>query len=134
MSLVRTARLHGVMAGGLLEPGWLPGGFVLINADYSRTGDQIDSVDLAYEADTGYVHMWQGDVSPGSSGTDPLRNGVPLEGTDWIVNPLPERMTGRPGVVEFSTRLEDGRSVIVDSDLDIDTMRRVLESLYLRDG
>jgi len=37
-------------------------------------------------------------------------------------------------VIEFSTRLEDGRTVTVDSDLDEDTMGRVLESLYLQDG
>ena len=129
------AAARSEMPGGLLEPGWLPDGFVLVNADYIGTGNRIGSVDLAYESGTNYLHVWQSHVSPEDLGArDPVRNGAPLEGTDWNANPLPEAQVGRPGVVEFSTRLEDGRTVTVDSGLDIETMRRVLESLYLRDG
>jgi hypothetical protein len=37
-------------------------------------------------------------------------------------------------VVEYAARLDDGRTVTIDTDLDVDTMRRVLESLLLGDA
>lgn len=123
------------MPGGLLEPGWLPDGFVLVNADYIEAANQIQSVDLAYDGVTNYLHIWQSYASPDELGeSDPVPKGEPIEGTEWNANPLPVAQVGRPGVVEFSTRLEDGRTVTIDSDLDDNTMRRVLESLHLRDG
>ncbi len=129
------AAARSEMDGGLLEPGWLPDGFVLVHADYIGRGNRIDSVDLFYEGGTNYLHVWQSHVSPDDLGAvDPVRNGAPLEGTDWNANPLPEAQVGRPGVVDYSTRLDDGRTVTVDSDLDVETMRRVLDLLYLRDG
>jgi hypothetical protein len=123
------------MPGGLLEPGWLPAGFVLVNADYMGAANEIQSVDLDYDGVTHYLHIWQSHATPDQLGEiDPLPKGEPIEGTEWNANPLPAAQVGRPGVIEFSTRLEDGRTVTVDSDLDEDTMGRVLESLYLQDG
>ena len=97
--------------------------------------NEIQSVDLGYDGVTHYLHIWQSHATPDQLGEiDPLPKGEPIEGTEWNANPLPAAQVGRPGVIEFSTRLEDGRTVTVDSDLDEDTMGRVLESLYLQDG
>jgi len=123
------------MAGGLLEPGWLPDGFVLVHADYIEAANQIQSVDLAYDGPGGTLHIWQTQVSAEELGAnDPVRLGQPMEGSAWNANPLPAARVGRAGVVEYSTRLEDGRTVSVDSDLDEETIRRVLESMVLRGG
>ena len=119
--------------GGLLEPGWLPEGFVLVHADYIEARNEISSVDLFYGGPEHALHIWQTGIPPGELGAeDPVPKGQPLAGTDWNVNRLPAAQVGREGVVEYSTRLGDGRTVTVDSDLDDDTMRRVLESLYFR--
>ena len=121
------------MPGGLLEPGWLPDGFVLVNADYIGAGNEM-SVDLFYVGPSHQLHIWQTRISPAELGAqDPVPKGQPLDGTDWNANPLPAAQVGSDGVVEFSTRLEDGRTITVDSDLDEGTMRRILESLYSRD-
>jgi hypothetical protein len=114
--------------GDLLEPGWLPGGFALVNAEYSAEGDEINSVDLRYEGGGHYVHVWQTRTPPEQLGQkDPVAKGSPLAGTQWTANPLPSGQVG----VEYSRRLEDGRTVSIDSDLDESTMRHVLDSMYL---
>jgi hypothetical protein len=118
------------MPGGLLEPGWLPDGFVLVHADFIG-----ETVDLAYEGAGRYLHIWQTHVSPDQLGeSDPVPKGEPLEGTGWNANPLPAQQVGRAGVVEYSARLADGRTVSVDSDLEASVIERVLASLYLRTG
>ncbi len=121
------------MPGGLLEPGWLPDGFVVVNADYIEANNQIESVDVYYQGPSHYLHIWQTNASPEHLGDkDPVRMGEPIAGTVWGANPLPAAQIGRAGVVEYSARLADGRTASVDSDLDADTMKPVLESLYLR--
>ena len=121
------------MPGGLLEPGWLPEGFVLVHADYIEAGSEISSVDLFYKGAEHGLHIWQTAMSPDELGAeDPLPLGEPLAGTDWNANELSAAQVGSEGVVEYSTRLEDGRTVTIDSDLDEATMRRVLEALHLR--
>lgn len=121
------------MTGGLLEPGWLPEGFVLVHADYMKAGNEIASVDLFYDGADHYLHIWQTSLSPNELGEgDPVPKGRPLDGTQWRANSLPAVQVGRAGVVEYSTRFEDGGTITVDSDLDADTMRRVLESLHVR--
>jgi hypothetical protein len=126
------AEARNGIAGGLLEPGWLPDGFAMVNADYSAEGNVISSVDLRYEGGGHYVHVWQTRASPEELGDkDPVANGSPLAGTQWNANPLPSEQVGRTGVVEYSTRLADGRTVSIDGDLDAGTMRRVLDSMYL---
>ncbi|HET8776237.1 MAG TPA: hypothetical protein VFN76_01125 [Candidatus Limnocylindria bacterium] len=127
---------RGGMAGGLLEAGWLPDGFALVNADYIEQGGSIWSVDLFYQhADGASVHIWQTLVSAAELGDkDPVALSEPIPSTDWNANPLPAGQVGRPGVVEFSTRLDDGRTVSIDSDLGRDIMLRILESLVMRSG
>jgi hypothetical protein len=122
------------MAEGLLEPGWLPDGFALVNAEYIESGGRVWSVDLFYEhADGHSVHIWQTRVSPEDLGAeDPVALAEPMPSSDWSVNPLSEAQVGRAGVVEYSSRLDDGRTVTVDTDLDRGTSLRVLESLILR--
>lgn len=121
------------MPGGLLEPGWLPEGFELVHAEYVKVGRQVESVDVVYENGTNYVHLWQTQLSPEELGVkDPVTKGEPIDDTGWNMNPLNAARVGREGVVEYSTRLPDGRTVTVDSDLPADVMRRILESLYLR--
>lgn len=121
------------MAGGLLEPGWLPDDFVLVNAEFIGASNRPESVDLNYQGQLTYLHIWQTHATPEELGdSDPVPMGAPLEDTDWNANPLPAAQAGRPGIVEFSTRLADGRTVAVDTDLDEDTARRVLSSMYLR--
>lgn len=123
------------MTGGLLEPGWLPDGFVLVHAEYIEAGNRIESVDLAYDGAGRYLHMWQTHISPDQLGeSDPVAKGEPLRGTEWNANPLPAAQVGRAGVVEYSARLADGRTVTVDSDLDPRVIERVLAALYLRSG
>jgi hypothetical protein len=118
--------------GGLLEPGWLPDSFVLVGAEYSQQGSEIDSVDLRYEAGPHYLHIWQTDASPEQLGEkDPVAKAEPMPGTQWNRHPLSAEQVGRDGVVEYSRRLDDGRTVSIDSDLDQDTMRHVLDSVYL---
>lgn len=120
------------MPGGLLEPGWLPDGFVLVNADFIKAGNQISSVDLNYASADHELHIWQTHLSPNELGeSDPVPKGRPLEGTEWSANRLPAAQVGHDGVVEYAIRLDDGRTVTVDSDMDEETMRRVLESLYI---
>ena len=122
------------MEGGLLEPGWLPDGFALVNAEFDASGGRVWSVDLAYQAANGhYVHMFQTHFPGGQAGAeDPLALGDPIPGTDWNRRAIPPEDVGRPGVAEFSTRLDDGRTVLVDSDLDQEAMLRVLDSLVVR--
>lgn len=128
----RVAAREG-MPGGLLEPGWLPDGFVLVSADYIEADDQIESVDVSYQGPSHYLHIWQTNASPEHLGDkDPVPMGQPIAGTVWGANPLPAAQIGRAGVVEYSARLADGRTASIDSDLDADTMKRVLEMLYLR--
>jgi hypothetical protein len=123
------------MPGGLLEPGWLPDGFVLVHADFIEAGNRIESVDLAYDRAGSYLHIWQTHISPDQLGeSDPVPQGEPLEGTEWNANPLPAAQVGRAGVVEYSARLADGRTVSVDSDLEASVIERVLALLYLRTG
>ncbi|HJP72551.1 MAG TPA: hypothetical protein VJ975_12610, partial [Candidatus Limnocylindria bacterium] len=116
--------------------GWLPDGFALVNADYIEQGGRIWSVDLFYQrADGRSVHVWQTHVSAEELGDqDPVAFGEPIPSTNWNANALPAAQVGRPGVVEFSTRLDDGRTVSIDSDLGRDTILRVLESLVMRSG
>jgi hypothetical protein len=126
------AEARNGIAGGLLEPGWLPDGFAMVNADYSAEGNVISSVDLRYEGGGHYVHVWQTRASPEELGDkDPVAKGSRLAGTQWNANPLPVEQIGHDGVVEYSTRLQDGRTATVDSDLDADTIRHVLDSMYL---
>jgi hypothetical protein len=122
------------MAEGLLEPGWLPDGFALVNAEYIESGGRVWSVDLFYEhADGHSVRIWQTRVSPEELGAeDPIALAEPMPSSDWSANPLSEAQVGRAGVVEYSSRLDDGRTVTVDTDLDRGTSLRVLESLILR--
>jgi hypothetical protein len=90
-------------------------------------------VDLEYDGGTHYVHIWQTNAAPEHLGDkDPVSLGEPMPGTEWGANPLPAGQVGRPGVVEYSARLPDGRTASIDSDLDTDTMKRVLDSLQLR--
>jgi hypothetical protein len=122
------------MADGLLEAGWLPDGFALVNAEYDEQGGRIWSADLVYERPDGrYVHIWQTHVSSDDLGDqDPVALGEPISGRDWNANALSLAQVGRPGVVEFSARLDDGRTVSIDSDLERATILRVLDSLSLR--
>jgi hypothetical protein len=120
------------MLGGLFEPGWLPEGFALVYAEYVTEQNRVTSVDLRYESDGHYLHVWQTRVPEEQlGGKDPVANGSPLAGTQWNANPLPSEQVGRTGVIEYSTRLADGRTVSIDGDLDAVTMRRVLDSMYL---
>ena len=131
----RAAAREG-MPGGLLEPAWLPGGFELVNVGYIGTANQVETVDLNYDDGSNYVHIWQTHLSADQLGeTDPFPLGDPIAiggDVEWHANALPAEQAGRKGVMEFSARLPDGRTVSVDSDLDADVMERVLESLYLR--
>lgn len=123
------------MAGGLLEASWLPDGFALVNAEFDAGGDRVWSVDLVYEGSGHYVHVWQTHVSPEELGDqDPVLLGEPIPSTGWRANPLPAAQVGRAGVVEFSTRLDDGRTVSIDSDLERTMMLRILDALVLRSG
>ena len=113
---------------------WNPAGFrtafVLVNADFIKAGNQISSVDLNYASADHELHIWQTHLSPNELGeSDPVPRGRPLEGTEWSANRLPAAQVGQDGVVEYAIRLDDGRTVTVDSDMDEETMRRVLESL-----
>jgi len=124
------------MPGGLLEPAWLPDRFELVHVGRSGGANQIETVDLDYSDGTSYVHIWQTHLSPDQlGGSDPFPLGVPVGiggEVEWHANALSAAQVFREGVVEYSARLPDGRTVSVDSDLDADVMRRVLESLLLR--
>jgi hypothetical protein len=121
------------MPGGLLEPSWLPDGFVLVHADYLESGLRIESVDLVYQGDATYLHIWQARIDAEDFGADdPVALGGPLEGLDWNIYRLPVANAGRPGVTQYSRRLDDGRTVTIDTDLDDASMRRVLEGLVFR--
>jgi hypothetical protein len=125
---------RSLMPAGLLEPGWLPEGFELVHADYIKVGRHIETVDLAYQGPTGSLHIWQTALSPDElADKDPLAMGDPIPESEWNANPIPPAQTGRElPVVEYSRRLDDGRTVTVDSDLPDDVMRQVLEALVIR--
>lgn len=121
------------MSGGLLEPTWLPDGFELVSVSYVEDGDRVESVDSVYDDGNNYVHIWQTHMTADELGdSDPVPKGGRIEGSDWRANPLPAAQVGREGVVEFSTRMPDGRTVTVDSDLPDDVVQRVLEALRVR--
>jgi hypothetical protein len=126
------AHARAEMAGGLLEPGWLPDGFRLVHADF--IGRHAESVDLTYESETNYVHIWQTVVTPQVlAASDPVPMGEPIPGSEWNANRLHPAQTGQAEVViEYSTRWPDGRTVTADSDLPDDVMRRILDSVLLR--
>lgn len=122
------------MPGGLLEPGWLPDGFALVNVSYLRAMGEIESVDLQYGDGTNYLHIWQTTMSPEKLGTkDPVKGGetIAIGDIEWTADDL-FVFNGVANGVQFSARLTDGRTVSIDSDLDVETMRAVIESLYLR--
>jgi hypothetical protein len=123
------------LAGGLLEPGWLPGRFELTLADYTETDGHIRSVDLNYSDGTRYLHVWQTNLAPAELGAaDPVVLGQPMTGLAWGRYSLPASQAGRPGVIDYSSRLADGRTVSIDTDLDDATMRRVLASVVIREA
>lgn len=120
------------MEGGLLEPTWLPEGFELVNVGYLRVGHHIESADLNFDDGTRYLHVWQTltELDPES---DPLRGGEQAEVGDvvWLVERPPAAQLGRENVLVYSTRMADGRTVSVDSDLGAEVMERVLASLAI---
>ena len=126
------------LVGGLLEASWLPPGFELTVVEYQEDGGRIRSADLnyaagaQYTAGAQYMHIWQSDLTPAELGDkDPLPAGEPLPDTGWYTKSLLP-FAGRGAVMEYSTRLADGRTVIVDSNLDEPAMRRMLGALVLR--
>ncbi len=128
------ARARAELPGGLLEPGWLPDGFQLIHAEYVPGGRNVDSVDLVYQSETNYVHIWQTVLTPEElAGKDPVTHGEPIPDSEWNANRLDPLQTGRAKVViEYSSRRPDGRTVTADSDLPDDVMLRILDSVILR--
>lgn len=128
------AHIRAEMPGGVLEPGWLPDGFRLVHAEFIGTGAHVGSVDLFYESDTNYVHVWQTLASPEDlAQNDPVAHGDPIAGSEWNANALHPAQTGRADVVvEYSSRRPDGRTVTADSDLPEDVMLRILESMLMR--
>lgn len=120
------------MPGGLVEPGWLPAGVVLTNAEYDRPGTTgpIDSVDLSYAGPgsgaTGQVHIWQ-TVARDLGAKDPVGVGasVPLGGATWS-------LLTSPGRLALSTRTADGRTISLDGNLARDAMERIAASLVVR--
>jgi hypothetical protein len=119
------------MPGGLLEPAWLPDGFMLMHVGYF--GGLEQSTDLYYDDGAHYLHMWQAHRDPADLGdSDSVALGEPIEiggNLEWRANPRVGAQVGRPGVVEYSTRWADGRTISVDSDLEAELMMRVLESI-----
>ncbi len=124
------------MPGGLLEPAWLPDGFALVHIGYF--GGLEQSTDLYYDDGVQYLHIWQAHRDAADIGdSDPVALGEPIEiGDDieWHSNPGVAAQTGRIGVVEYSARWTDGRTISVDGDLSPDLMVRVLKSIAVRDG
>jgi hypothetical protein len=116
--------------GGLIEPGWLPAGFTLAQAEYLEAGDEVESVDLTYEGAAHYLHIWQ--TSSDDLAKDPLAQDRPAGDAEWSQEPLAQAQIGRADVVEFSARLEDGRTITVDSDLDPESIHQVLRSLLVK--
>jgi hypothetical protein len=121
------------MPGGLVEPRWLPDGFVLVTAEYVEAGDWIQSIDLSYQGLDHSLHIWQTYLPPDQLAMlGPMPEGQPLDSSEWSIEPLRAAQVGRAGVVVARARLDDGRTVSIDSDLAPETMQRVLDSLYLR--
>jgi hypothetical protein len=122
------------MAGGLVEPAWLPDGFRLVHIGYCGALEQ--STDLYYDDGEHYLHIWQAHRDPAELGnSDPVPLGEPMAiggDVEWHANTRVAAQTGRIGVVEYSARWPDGRTISVDSDLDSDLMVRVLESIAVR--
>ncbi len=124
------ARDH--MAGGLLEPCWLPDGFHLDHIAYFAPER---SADLWYGGGDHYLHIWQVHRQPAELGSDdPVTQGNPrsTETDEWRVRPLSAAQVGESGIVEYSSRWADGRTLSIDSDLDADVMERVLGSICVR--
>jgi hypothetical protein len=121
------------MPGGLLEPGWLPDGFELVNVSYLQAMGEVGSVDLQYGNESNYVHIWQTTMSPEQLGPkDPVNGGesVAIGDIQWTSDDL--SANGFAGAMVFSARLTHGRTVSIDSDLDVETLHAVIESVYLR--
>ncbi len=122
------------MLGGLLEPCWLPDGFQLAHIAYTGLGPP--STDLWYDGGDLYLHMWQTYLRPSELGSeDPVALGEPTsigDDIEWRANPLAHRQIGRAGVVEYSARLPDGRTVSIDTDVSGDDIERLLNSLCVR--
>jgi hypothetical protein len=122
------------MPGGLLEPGWLPDGFELVNVSYLQAMGDVRSVDLQYRSEVNHLHIWQTTVAPEELGAeDPVKGGgetVAIDDREWTTHD--RSANGFANAMQFSARLTDGRTVSIDSDLDPETMRGIIESLYLR--
>ncbi len=121
-----------LMPGGLIEPGWLPAGYVLTNAEYDRPGTSgpIASVDLSYAGPgsgaTGDVHIWQTVARDlGTKGPVGVGVSVPLDGVTWSLATL-------RGGLALSARTADGRTISLDGDLGRDAMERIAASLAVR--
>jgi hypothetical protein len=116
------------ISGCLLEPGWLPEGFELVNVGYQQTMGDIVSVDLHYrDAGGRSLHIWQAHVSPEELGNDdPLGRGelMAIGDETWDV-------VTQADWSSFSTRFPDGRTVSVDGDLSTEEMRGVVGSIQL---
>ena len=117
---------------GLLEAGWLPASFELVNVEYVETAHRIESVDMNYARGDVYLHIWQSQLTVADLGAkDPVATGDPtsIGGVTWRANALSAEQAGREGITAFSARMPDGHTVSVDGNLGADVMKHVLESL-----
>jgi hypothetical protein len=124
---LEAARDH--LAGGLVEPSWLPDDFRLVFV-FSSSFEQAS--DLRYEGDEHYVQIFQAHRGPAELGPkEPFDYGdrSPIgDEVEWHAGSL----AIDPEATEYSARMPDGRSVSVASNLDPATIQRILDSLYVR--
>lgn len=122
------ADARSLMPGGVVEPGWLPGGFFLTQAEYNRPGSTIgpiDSVDLYYQGPGGRnVHVWQ-TLGQNLGSKAPVGVGEVVPGV-WDSLELPG------GRLQLSTRASDGRTVTVDGNLPADEVQEIVQRLVTR--
>lgn len=125
LALARTG-----MPGGLLEPTWLPGGFELIHVSLADGAGDLDSVDLAYSDGTHWFHVWQSRADAGTLVGRGER--VEIGGHEWWLIRIDPAQSGRDRPnPQLSTRLDDGRIVSVDSDLDDRTIFEIIEGMRI---
>ena len=119
------------MPGGLVEPGWLPAGFILTNAEYNSaaTGGPLISVDLSYSrpgfAVIGQVHIWQ-TLARDLGRKDPVGIGtrVQIGSATWS-------LVENGATLALSRRMADGRTISLDGNLGLDAMKSIAAALVV---